>query len=78
MKELTEVTFDMEDDVYGDQIVTGIYTFGTGLLFENIWIDLAYQFGENKYMRTFNFNSSEDLEIKRDYSKLIVSTGMYF
>jgi hypothetical protein len=63
---------------YGDQVTTNIFSFGTGLYFEKIWFDLAYQFGNSSYNRTINLGAAEAFEIKRDYSRLFLSAGMYF
>ena len=62
----------------GDQISTNIFSFGTGLYFDKIWFDLAYQFGSSSYDRTVDFGTPTDYEITRDYSRLFISAGMYF
>ncbi len=38
----------------GDKIATNIFTFGTGLAFDNIWFDIGYQFGSYSYDATVN------------------------
>lgn len=82
IKERTSHTFNVTDstwtDELGDQISTNIITFGTGLYFEKIWFDLAYQFGSSSYNSTVTFTTPVDFEIKRDYSRLFISAGMYF
>ncbi len=82
IKERTSLAFDETDSTwareYGDQISTNIITFGTGLSFEKIWFDLAYQFGSSSYNSTVDFTEPQPFEIKRDYSRLFISVGMYF
>ncbi|MCD6161482.1 MAG: hypothetical protein J7K40_03595 [candidate division Zixibacteria bacterium] len=34
---------------FGDQLNTYLISFGTGLKFEKIWFDIAYQFGSSEY-----------------------------
>lgn len=63
---------------YGDQISTNIISFGSGLHFDNIWFDIAYQFGSSSYSRTVDYGTSETFDVKRDYSRLVISSGMYF
>jgi len=81
-KEITAYNYNAADstwtDEVGDQISTNIISFGTGLRFERAWIDLAYQFGSSSYNRTVNYLTPQVFEIKRDYSRLIMSVGMYF
>lgn len=91
----TEFRYDQIDsDVErGDKIATNIFTFGTGLAFDNVWFDVGYQFGSYSYDATVRYlytDISEDPntptetryddthEIKIDYSKLFFSVGMYF
>ncbi len=82
LKESSTLTFDDTDSTWsyteGDQISTNILAFGTGLYFERIWFDLAYQFGTSSYDRTVTFTTPVNFEIKRDYSRLFISAGMYF
>jgi hypothetical protein len=82
IKEHTSTTFNETDgtwiDEEGDQISTNIITLGTGLSFEKIWFDLAYQFGSSSYNRTVEYLAPQIFEIKRDYSRLFISAGMYF
>jgi len=78
------------DSTFGDQAATNIIAFGTGLEFEKIWFNIAYQFGSSTYDRSVTYEYSLDsgttvvdvhdqtYEIKRDYSKLFFSIGMYF
>ncbi len=63
---------------YGDQISTNLFSFGSGLYFEEVWFDLAYQLGSSSYDRTVNYGTPTIYEIKKDYSRLFVSVGMYF
>ncbi len=81
-KELVEYSYDFVNEEairnYGDQINTNIISFGTGLYFEKIWFDLAYQFGSSSYNRTVDLGTPEVFEIKRDYSRILISSGMYF
>ncbi|MEE9554321.1 MAG: hypothetical protein V3W18_08505 [candidate division Zixibacteria bacterium] len=63
---------------FGDQITTNIISFGTGLYFEKIWFDFAYQFGSSSYNRTIDAGTPEIFEIKYDYSRILISSGMYF
>jgi hypothetical protein len=81
-REFTGYTFDDTDSTwteeFGDQISTNIITFGTGLHFDKIWFDLAYQFGSSSYNRIVDFTEPQEFEIKRDYSRLFISAGMYF
>lgn len=62
----------------GDQITTSIFTFGTGLYFERVWFDVAYQFGTSSYDCTVDFGTPTVYEMKQDYSRLFISAGMYF
>jgi hypothetical protein len=82
VKEVTAVTFDDTDstwtDQLGDQVSTNIFAFGTGLHLEKIWFDLAYQFGSNSYNSTVTYTTPQTIEMKRDYSRLVFSAGMYF
>ncbi len=67
------------DPQYGDQINTNLITFGSGLQFEKAWIDFAYQFGSSSNSaRVVWGDVNRSAEIKRDYSRLFVSGGMYF
>jgi hypothetical protein len=78
------------DSTFGDQAVTNIISFGTGMEFEKIWFNIAYQFGSSTYDRSVTYAFSPDngttvvdvhdhtYEIKREYSKLFFSVGMYF
>jgi len=80
------------DSTYGSQISTSIISFGSGLEFEKIWFNIGYQFGSSSYERNILYDRlditpdpdvRENLfdvthEIKRDYSKLFFSVGMYF
>lgn len=75
-REVLYLSSDSTD--YGDQINTNIFSFGTGLYFDKIWFDLAYQLGSSSYDRTVDLGSPEDFEIKREYSRLFLSAGMYF
>ncbi len=75
-KEVRSVTVDSVD--IGDQVSTNIFAFGTGLYFERIWFDLAYQFGSSSYNSTVDLGTEMGFEIKRDYSRLFISAGMYF
>lgn len=81
-KEITSDTWNTTDSTwtreFGDQISTNILAFGTGVHFERIWFDLAYQFGSSSYQRTVEYLVPETFEIKRDYSRLFISAGMYF
>ncbi len=64
---------------YGGKLNGSILTFGTGLHFEKIWMDLAYQFGGDSYNSVVSyFSAQETFKLKRDYSRLYVSAGMYF
>jgi hypothetical protein len=72
---------------YGDQYNTYLFSFGTGLKFDRIWFDVAYQFGSSKYNFTYveradnyppeDWFISDDV-IKFDYSRLYFSVGMLF
>ncbi len=74
-----EILYSSADSTgFGDQITTNIFSFGTGLYFDKIWFDLAYQFGSSSYDRTIDLGTPETFEIKRDYSRLFLSAGMYF
>lgn len=81
-KELVSITYDVTDSTWtqeiGDQISTNIISFGTGLQFERIWFNLAYQFGSSSYNSTVEYLAPQTFEIKRDYSRLFISAGMYF
>lgn len=81
------------DSTFGDQVSTSILSFGTGMEFEKIWFDIAYQVGSGDYNRmvTYSFvNATGDpsiqlpsteektFEVKREYSRLFFSVGMYF
>lgn len=81
-KQLLELGYDAVNstwvETFGDQITTNIISFGTGLYFEKVWFDLAYQFGSSSYNRTVDLGTPEVFEIKRDYSRILISSGMYF
>jgi len=63
----------------GKQIKTSIFTLGSGLHFGKAWIDFAYQFGSSSYdSHIIYFNNDKNIEQKRDYSRLLISAGMYF
>jgi hypothetical protein len=73
----------VEDDStglhYGDQVTTNILTFGSGLHFEKGWVDFAYQFGSGSYDTHIVWSTfDENIERKRDYSRLLISAGMNF
>ena len=80
--ELLEATYDTLSGTWnntrGDQRSANIISFGTGLHFDRIWFDLAYQFGSSSYNRTVTYTESTVYEIKNDYSRLVISSGMYF
>ena len=82
IREATSVTYDVTDSTWtderGDQISTNILAFGTGIYFERIWFDLAYQFGSSSYNGTVEYLTPQTFEVKRDYSRLFISAGMYF
>jgi hypothetical protein len=63
---------------YGKQFNPTIFAFGTGLRFKRAWVDLAYQFGRKSYSSSIDFGTPVVFENKMDYSRLFVSTGMYF
>ena len=81
-KQLDSLYFDVSDSSYvrreGKQISTSIFSLGTGLYFDRIWFDLAYQFGSSSYDRYLDMATPMTFEIKRDYSRLFLSAGMYF
>jgi len=75
-REVLSITNGVRD--YGSQITTNIITFGTGLYFDRSWLDFAYQMGSSSYNQTVDYGTPQTFEIKRDYSRLIMSIGMYF
>jgi opacity protein-like surface antigen len=91
--EWLEENYDIivEDSLfYGDQPETYLYSFGTGIRFEKIWFDVAYQFGSSEYDRAaFEFYGYYPIEanrisnyylspVKLEYSRLYFSVGMLF
>ena len=80
--ELLAVAYDTLSGTWsetrGDQLSTNLISFGSGLHFEKIWFDIAYQFGSSSYDRTVTYLTPSVYEIKRDYSRLIISSGMFF
>ena len=75
-KEIISWVYGVETE--GDQIEANILTYGTGLHFEKIWFDVAYQMGSSSYYRASLYVTLEIFKIKRDYSRLFISAGMYF
>lgn len=75
-KEMISWVYGVETE--GDQIEANILTFGTGLYFEKIWFDAAYQMGSSSYYRAMLYETLQIFKIKRDYSRLFISAGMYF
>lgn len=66
---------------YGKELETKIMTFGTGLKFEKIWFDIAYEFGSSTYdqIRTLAATSQTwNGEMKFKYSRLFLSINMLF
>ncbi|MCP4583932.1 MAG: hypothetical protein GY839_20155, partial [candidate division Zixibacteria bacterium] len=71
------------DIVEGEKIETLILSVGSGLKFEKIWFDIAYQFGSSEFDQLTTINVlGEDTEIndplKFKYSRLYFSVGMLF
>jgi len=82
-KQFTSIAYDDSTGewgapVYGSQVTTNIIALGTGLHFDKIWFDLAYQFGSSSYDTKIDYNGVRTFENKKDYSRVILSTGMYF
>ncbi len=75
---------DYDSTVVGDQFNTYLFSMGTGLAFDKIWFDFAYQFGSSDYDHYLNFGFLNetinvwDDPIKFNYSRLYVSVGMLF
>lgn len=64
---------------YGSQANTNVITFGTGLHFARGWVDLGYQFGSSSFTTIVAYrNTGDRIKQKSDYSRLIVSAGMFF
>lgn len=72
--------FETQTISEGDQIKTNIYSFGSGLKFDKIWFDVAYEFGSSEHNNTISiyhgYTLDEPLEYK--YSRLYFSVGMLF
>ena len=72
--------FEMQTISKGDQMTTNILSFGTGMKFDKIWFDVAYEFGSSKHDNTISiyrgYTLDEPLEYK--YSRLYISMGMLF
>jgi hypothetical protein len=67
------------DYIYSDDVNPLIMSFGSGLKFERIWIDVAYEFGSKKYDQTVETPDetvTDKIEFK--YSRLYLSIGMLF
>jgi hypothetical protein len=80
---LYDVRRDSTDS--GDQYNTYIYTFGTGLKFNRIWFDVAYQFGSSEYDQDWfiriedpNIDYTRNFKINYDYSRFYISVNMLF
>jgi len=78
-----EINYTVSDSAitysYGDKISANIISFGTGLNFQNVWFDLAYQTGSSKNNTVRNIlGTTTTLVEKNDYSRLYISAGMYF
>jgi len=75
---------DYDSTVVGDQFNTYLFSIGTGITFDKIWFDIAYQFGSSEYDHSLNFYRLDELyytwndPIKFNYSRLYVSMGMLF
>lgn len=74
-----------DSTVAGDQFNTSVFSLGTGLKFEKIWFDIAYQFGSSENDQSYNvFNQLTeqtevfDLRNEYAYSKLYISASMVF
>ena len=67
----------------GDQFNTYIYTFGTGLKFDRIWFDVAYQLGSSEYDQNWTIvgdvtDYARDFKVNYDYSRFYISVNMLF
>lgn len=64
----------------GDQISTSIISFGSGVHFDKVWFDIAYEFGSSDYEQQvsgyWGYALEEPLDYK--YSRLYFSAGMLF
>mgnify|MGYP000033725487 CR=1 FL=1 len=66
---------------YGKDIEAKIFTFGTGLKFEKIWFDLAYEFGSSEFDQNRSLAATSQSwsgKLKLKYSKLYASVNMLF
>jgi len=91
-EDYTDSVFDadstiVEDEfMFGDKISTMLISFGTGLKFEKIWFDAAFQFGSSEVDQLRLYYPTVDPDdlvefantIKLDYSRLYFSVGMLF
>jgi len=79
---LYEINYD--STVVGDQFNTYLFSLGTGITFDKIWFDFAYQFGSSEYDHSLEFYKLDDPyyvwdnPIKFKYSRLYLSVGMLF
>lgn len=67
------------DYTYTDDVNPMIISFGSGLKFEKIWLDLAYEFGSKEYdqsVQTPQGTTADKMKFK--YSRLYFSIGMLF
>lgn len=67
------------DYTYTDDVNPMIISFGSGVKFEKIWMDLAYEFGSKEYdqsVQTPQGITADKMKFK--YSRLYLSVGMLF
>jgi hypothetical protein len=67
--------------VKGKKINTNIFSFGSGIKFERVWFDFAYEFGSSKYNHTVTNGHNDETWSKTSqfkYSKIYLSMGMLF
>lgn len=64
----------------GDQMSTNIISFGSGVHFDRVWFDVAYEFGSSTHDRQVSTYWGADMTDPLDYkySRLYISAGMLF
>ena len=69
----------------GDQFNTYLFSFGSGLKFQKIWFDFAYQFGKSEYDQTrivtgniYTDQYTWHTKVEQSYSRFYISASMLF
>jgi hypothetical protein len=64
---------------YSDEVNPIIISFGSGIKFEKIWLDVAYEFGSKEYDQAMRIPTETVVDkVKFKYSRLYLSVGMLF